>query len=155
MTQHNLSGVWKCTFWFPSNDHDGEDSAEYVLEAYQRGSKLSMDSRPRPQGGHMTVNLNVEAKLATGSWIESTNPDSDFEGLIYTGAMQLIVKDDGTVMDGGWVGAGRERLDDGTFETRMYNGRWLMERLDESSDETADGETGADDPAAVTGTVES
>jgi len=144
MTNYNLSGVWRCRFWYPSNEGEGESVAEYVMEVFQRGSKLSMDSRPRPQGGHMTVNLNVDGNLATGSWIESTNPDTSFQGLIYSGAMQLLIKDDGATMDGGWVGAGREHLEDGSYETRMYNGRWLMERLDESED----------DPATVTGTTE-
>lgn len=127
-TQFQFSGLWKCSFWYPSNHHDGDDVANYIVEIFQRENKLTMESQPRPTGAHMTVTLTVDGKLATGNWLEVTAEDGEFEGLVYSGALQLIVSDDGRRMEGKWVGVGREKRGDGSYEPRIYSGNWLLVR---------------------------
>jgi len=142
-TQFQFTGRWKCSFWYPSNHHEGDDVAEFVFDIFQRDDKLTMESQPKPNGAHMTVNLTVDGKLATGNWQEVTAVDSEHEGLVYSGALQLIVSDDGRRMEGKWVGVGREKLADGSYETRIYAGNWLLERDSETE------EPAVDEPAAL------
>lgn len=128
-TDHEFTGTWNVTFWYPSNDHEGEDMSSFVSDAYQTKNKLVFQSRPLADSeAHLTVNLTVDGAIATGSWYENTDPNGKFEGMIYTGAMQLLVSDDGDKFEGQWVGVGREKLDDGSFELRTYTGKWLIER---------------------------
>lgn len=124
----DFSGKWESRYWYPSNDHDGEDVSEYVLNANQTNNRLRMTSLPTADGSYMTVRLNIENGLATGAWQESTAPEGEFQGLVYSGAMQLIISDDGKRMDGKWVGIGREKLDDGTYDPQIYTGKWELIR---------------------------
>jgi hypothetical protein len=128
MTQQQFSGIWHSTYWFPSNNHDGEDTSEYDLEVFQRGNKLNAESLPSAIGDHMTLNLTLDSRLATGSWLENTSDTGEFAGMVYTGALQLIVSEDGNTLEGKWVGVGRERQEDGAYEPQIYSGRWMMVR---------------------------
>jgi hypothetical protein len=124
----DFSGMWRCTYWYPSNQHPGEqETSEYYCQARQSGDKLTLESlAERPD--HMVINLTLDHGLATGNWTENTNPEGEFEGLQYSGAVQLLAKDNGKLLDGLWVGVGREKLDDGTYEPRIYSGKWQMVR---------------------------
>jgi hypothetical protein len=137
-SQHNFSGIWRNTYWFPSNTHEGEDTSEYIVNVHQHGDKLTVVSLPNAIEAHMTVNLTVDGKLATGTWIENTSPDGEFEAMTYSGALQLLVGDDGKHMDGQWVGVGREKLADGSYEPRIYNGRWQLLRIKDMAIPKAD-----------------
>jgi hypothetical protein len=125
----DFSGVWECRYWYPSNTHDGEDVSEYRVRMAQKGNRLTMTSLPTEDKSYMTVSLNVEEGLATGAWQESTAPLGEFQGIVYSGAMQLIISDDNSRMDGKWVGIGREELDDGSYEPRIYTGKWELVRV--------------------------
>lgn len=125
---HDFSGMWRVTYWYPSNQQAGKDeSTEYYCQAQQRADKIVFESLPnRPD--HMVVNLTIDHSLATGNWSESTNPDGEFEGLEYSGAVQLLVKQDGNLLDGKWVGVGREKLEDGSYEPQIYTGKIQLVR---------------------------
>ncbi len=154
--RHQFSGIWRSCYWYPSNTHDGEDVSEYELMAHQRGHKLVLESLPNSIKSHITINLSVEGKLATGSWLESTSPSGEFQGMVYSGALQLLVTEDGRQMEGKWVGVGREKVAADTYIPRIYTGRWQMFRVDQNtvSDHTSAREhTSSREPAAVTRTV--
>jgi hypothetical protein len=156
--QFHFSGRWRCQFWYPSNHHEGTDVAEYEVEVFQRGNKLTMDSLPKANNAHMTVNLTVDGRLATGAWLENTSPQSEFEGLVYSGALQLLINEDGSEMKGKWVGIGREKTGEGTYEAQIYSGDWKITRLSADEQEVGREVAGADaaeDPAPLTGTTES
>jgi hypothetical protein len=131
MTQKDeFTGVWRSRYWYPSNEKPGsEEASEYQLDAHLQGNRLTMTSLPSKDGSYMSLKLTLEDGLATGAWQESTAPEGEFQGMVYSGAMQLIISEDSQQMDGKWVGIGREKLDDGTFEPRIYTGRWLLERM--------------------------
>lgn len=131
--KHQFSGIWRSSYWYPSNTHDGEDVSEYLAMIHQRGDKLVIESVPRSNGAHITINIVVDGMLATGTWLENTSPDGEFAGMVYSGALQLLISEDGNHMEGKWVGVGREKLPDGSYEPGIYTGRWEMVRMKKSS----------------------
>jgi len=132
----DFSGMWRCAYWYPSNQRPGEeDMTEYYVEGRQEGSKLTLESLPN-RTDHMVVNLVVDRSLATGNWVEDTKPEGEFKGMQYSGAIQLLISEDGQRLDGAWVGVGREKLDDGSYEPRIYTGKWELVRAG-SSDPSA------------------
>lgn len=131
--QHNFSGIWRSSYWYPSNNHDGEDVSEYLVVVHQRGHKLVFESLPNSIDAHITINMTVEGRLATGHWLENTSPHGEFEGMVYSGAMQLLVSRDGRQMDGQWVGVGREKLTDDSYEPHIYNGKWQLVRVKDTA----------------------
>lgn len=122
------SKTWQSTHWYPSADDVGEEQCTHTVSAHRRGNKWVLESLPDDDKSHMVVNLTLNGKLATGSWSEDTLVGSEYEGMTYSGAMQLLVSDDGKQMDGKWVGIGREPQADGSFEPKIYSGRWLLEQ---------------------------
>lgn len=132
---NDFSGVWRSRYWFPSNQHPGEEEiSEHRVGAHQKGRKLTMNSLPAQNGAYITIKLTLgRDNLATGTWEEYTSPEGEFRGRLYSGAMQLIVSDDGTRMDGKWVGEGREWLGEGDddYEQRIYTGQWELFRAEE------------------------
>jgi len=139
--QYNFSGRWQCVYWYPSNERDEQDTSEYVVEVFQRGNKLTVDSLPNDINSHMTVNLTVDGRLATGAWLENTSPQGEFEGLVYSGALQLLVSDDGQRMSGKWVGIGREHLGADKFAPQIYSGDWKMTKVTKATETEAEGES--------------
>ncbi len=131
-SDRDFSGIWHSAYWYPSNEHPGEqETSEYTLTLHQQDKKLVLESLPNNIKAHMTVNLTVDGVLATGNWQESTSPHGEFEGMLYSGAMQLLISDDGETMEGQWVGVGREKQPDGSYKPEIYNGKWLLRRADE------------------------
>lgn len=130
MTHDSFSGTWHCRYWYPSNEHSGEDVSEYKVKIQRDGNKLKMTSLPTENGAYMMVGLTLDGNLATGKWLECTAPEGLFEGMVYSGAMQLIVADDQSRMDGKWVGVGREKIGDDAYEQRIYSGKWELARTE-------------------------
>lgn len=124
----NNTNTWQSTHWYPSADDVKEEQCTHTVAAHRRGNKWVLESLPDDDKSHMVVNLTVDGNLATGSWSENTLGDSEYEGATYSGAMQLLISKDGNQMDGKWVGIGREPKADGTFEPKIYSGRWLLQR---------------------------
>lgn len=124
----SFTGLWRCTYWFPSNIHDGEDASEYVVDIHQQDQQLVAESLPNKIEAYMLVRLSVDGDIVTGTWHETTSPHGEFKGMIYSGAMQLLLNSDRTRMEGKWVGVGR---DHGKNTADIYDGRWVFERLPE------------------------
>lgn len=124
----NGANTWQCTHWYPSADDAAEERCTHDVVAHRRGNKWVLESVPNDDKSHMVVNLTLDGSLATGSWTEQTLGDGTYEGLTYSGAMQLLVSPDGKHMDGKWVGIGREPQADGGFQPKIYTGRWLIEQ---------------------------
>ncbi len=120
---NEFSGVWYCGYSYPSNQHEGQDLSEYYGVMYQKGNKLTLQSLPNHAESTLLLKLTVVDDLATGYWEEGTSPTGEFAGAIYSGAVQLIVADDGKHMQGKWVGIGQ---DDGV--RKIYGGEWTLRR---------------------------
>lgn len=126
-TNDSFAGTWHLRYWYPSNDHDGEDTSEYDVTVHQKGSKLIIESLPNPEESYMLVKLTLDNELATGSWEEHTSPSGSFGGSIYSGALQLIISDDKKRMEGKWVGVGRDHE---KGQADIYTGNWDLVRSD-------------------------
>lgn len=118
-----FAGIWYCGYWYPSNQHEGEDVSEYYAKAYRRDHELILESLPNPSGAYILVRLVIDGDLATGFWEETTSPEGEFAGAIYSGTVQLLISKDGKHMDGRWVGIGQEG-----GKRKIYGGRWEMHR---------------------------
>jgi hypothetical protein len=73
----------------------------------------------------MALNLDVDGRLATGTWYENTSMEGDFKGMAYSGAGQLLISEDGQSMEGMWAGVG---IDHAAGKPRIYTGRWELRR---------------------------
>lgn len=118
-------GTWYCWHWYPSKDEAGEDVTKNRMQAHRQGKDLVLQSEPNGEKSYMFVRLSLYDGLATGSWQETTSPGGDFEGAMYSGAGQLIIRDDNRSMEGMWAGAGVDRAAD---MQRVYTGRWALSR---------------------------
>lgn len=123
--RNDFSGIWHCVYWFPSNNHPGDDTSEYYVDGHQDGDKLVLESLPQPSGAYILIRMTVEDNVAIGYWQEHTSSQGEFGGAIYSGAMQLLVHKDGQSMEGLWVGIGQDRA---ANKPRIYSGRWKLER---------------------------
>lgn len=74
------------------------------------------------------MDLDVNGKVITGSWVESTDPTGYYRGAVYTGALQLL-EEAADRLGGKWVGFGKE--------TEVNVGAWSLTRVDEHVDSEA------------------
>jgi hypothetical protein len=118
-----FNGTWRCRYWYPSNKHDGEDVSEYRATIHQTGNELVLESSPNEEKSYMLARLVLDGDVVTGTWQENTSPHGEFAGLVYSGAVQLLVSEAKDHMDGKWVGIGQE---DG--KKQIYTGRWEIIR---------------------------
>jgi hypothetical protein len=119
----DFSGVWHFAYWYPSNEHPGEDISEYDMQAFQMGDQLVLESVPCEDESYMFVRLTVEGDLATGMWYETTSPHGSFGGMTYSGAGQMILSSDKQSMKGRWAGMG---VDQQLGKRRIYTGKWTL-----------------------------
>lgn len=122
---YTFSGTWHSTYWFPSNNHDGEETSEYDVDVYQQGNSLVLESQPNEMGAYILVRLTIDGNVATGTWHETTSPTGEFKGMIYSGALQLLINEDADAMIGKWVGIGRDHDKE---VADIYSGRWELKR---------------------------
>ena len=119
----DFSGVWNFAYWYPSNEHKGEDISAYEMQAFQMGDQLVLESIPSEDESYMFVRLTLESDLATGMWYETTSPHGSFGGMTYSGAGQMILSPDKQSMKGRWAGMG---LDQQSGKRRIYTGKWTL-----------------------------
>jgi len=117
-------GLWKCSYWYPSNEFVGDTESEYRMKVRQNGNILVFESLPNNEGSYMLVRLTIEDGIATGTWHETTSPTGLFKGATYNGAGQLVVRDSGN-LEGKRAGAG---YDHKLKEMQIYSGNWEITR---------------------------
>lgn len=120
-----LSGVWRLQYWYPSNQRPGtQDISDYIGTITQTGNKLVFESHPNEINAYMFVKMIIDGDLVTGDWHENTSPTGEFKGVIYSGAIQLLVNYEDEIIDGKWVGIGQDN-----GKRQIYTGRWLFDRV--------------------------
>jgi hypothetical protein len=124
----DYTGRWHFSYWYPSNDHDGDDVSEYDVVARNAGKAIIFESEPTADGSYMFSRLVPHEEILSGTWYESTSPTGAFKGAQYSGAGQLILNEDGKTLDGRWAGAG---FDHETKKMKVYDGAWKIVRLDD------------------------
>jgi hypothetical protein len=117
----DYTGNWKCTHWYPSNSHLGDDFDEHEVAGRWRGDTLVLESLPDDTNSYILIRLKIADNIATGSWHESTSKDSFYKGAEYSGYGQLIIDLKTFAMEGKWAGAGLDRK---LNAMRIYTGNW-------------------------------
>jgi lipocalin len=118
-----FEGIWHSAYWFPSNDHSGEDASEYEVVARSDGNQLVLESKPDSSGAYILIRLSFDGEIATGTWHETTAPEGPFKGMIYSGALQVLVSKDLQTMEGKWVGIGRDYQ---LNRPDIFTGNWKL-----------------------------
>lgn len=127
MANHDFTGKWQFSHWYPTVDDASEEVGTYEMTAHHSGNDVVFQSDKDDDGhGYMVVRLKIDGRLATGSWHEGAAVDGPFQGANYSGAGQMIVSDDGKSMDGMWAGAG---FDHAQGQPKIYTGRWELKKL--------------------------
>jgi hypothetical protein len=116
---NKFSGIWESTYTYHSSIRDADiDSCHYVY-IHPQGDVLVMETVPEINDSYMLARFTLDGKVATGTWQEGTSPKGDYKGVIYHGAGQLILSDDGKSFAGKWVGFGKDMgIKTGTWEFR-------------------------------------
>ncbi len=105
------TGIWHSKYRYPSSSRHGVFENEHFISLKrERGSnEYVFESLPNANTSHLVVRLTVEGTVATGSWREETEKNGYYKGSVYSGAIQLVVDEDGRYMHGKWVGFGKDR----------------------------------------------
>lgn len=112
-----LSGVWKSGYKFYDKARDAYYWSEYYVRARRKGDTLIFESIPVVNEAYLFMRLHIDNNLATGSWREESSKKGFYEGLIYIGAVQLLISEDQKTMTGKWVAYGKYKtMNDGAWE---------------------------------------
>ncbi|MDI9886809.1 XRE family transcriptional regulator [Streptomyces sp. HNM0645] len=104
----NYSGVWLSRYEYFSSGRDSSYSGRHYVVVLQHGNRLTVRSLPGSSDSPLTMDLEVDGHVATGTWTEQTATDGYYRGARYHGAIQLLVEPTGRRMTGKWVGFGKE-----------------------------------------------
>jgi hypothetical protein len=104
----NYSGVWLSRYEYFSSGRDSAFVGQHYVVLLQHGNRLSARSLPGSSDSPLTLDLEIDGHVATGTWTEQTAAEGYYRGARYHGAIQLLVEPTGRRMTGKWVGFGKE-----------------------------------------------
>lgn len=122
-----LSGVWLSDYEYRSSGRDQVFHGKHYVMLLQRGARLMVRSLPASKS-QLSMDLNVNGHVVTGTWAEETEADGYYRGAVYTGALQLL-QESGERLNGAWVGFGKE--------AEINTGAWALTLVDEHVDAEA------------------
>jgi transcriptional regulator with XRE-family HTH domain len=125
----SLSGIWLSDYEYHSSGRDQTFRGRHYVMLLQRGGRLMVRSLPASKS-RLSMDLSVNGKVVTGTWAEQTQADGYYRGAVYTGAIQLLEREDGRQMAGAWVGFGKE-------PEEVNTGAWSLTLVDEYVDAEA------------------
>jgi DNA-binding transcriptional regulator YiaG len=103
-----FSGVWLSRYEYFSSGRDAAFTGLHYVVLLQHGNRLSVRSLPRSANSSLTMDLELDGHVVTGTWTEQTASEGYYRGARYHGAIQLLVEPTGRRMSGKWVGFGKE-----------------------------------------------
>lgn len=104
----NYSGVWLSRYEYFSSGRDSAFTGLHYVVVLQHGNRLTVRSLPGSSDSPLTMDLEIDGHVATGTWTEQTASEGYYRGARYHGAIQLLVEPTGRRMTGKWVGFGKE-----------------------------------------------
>jgi hypothetical protein len=102
-----LSGIWRTSYTYHNSDRQKELESVHYVRLYPKDHAIVIETIPRANEAYMLAKFSLDGNIATGSWQQSTSPKGDYKGVLYHGAAQLIISEDGKHMKGKWVGFGK------------------------------------------------
>jgi transcriptional regulator with XRE-family HTH domain len=118
-----LSGIWLSSYEYPSTGRAGTFTGRHYVLVLQRGAHLMVRSQPA-SSSRLSMELDVNGQVATGTWTEQTSESGHYRGAVYHGGVQMLEDPTGHRMTGKWVGFGRD--------LEVNTGPWKLERVTES-----------------------
>lgn len=103
-----LAGVWLSRYEYFSSGRDASFTGTHYVVILQHGDRLTARSLPGSSTSPLTLDLEVDGHVVTGTWTEQTATDGYYRGARYHGAIQLLVEPTARRMAGKWVGFGRD-----------------------------------------------
>ncbi|AVH58970.1 MULTISPECIES: helix-turn-helix transcriptional regulator [Streptomyces] len=107
-SSRNYSGVWLSRYEYFSSGRDSAFTGLHYVVVLQHGNRLTVRSLPGSSDSPLTMDLEIDGHVATGTWTEQTASEGYYRGARYHGAIQLLVEPTGRRMTGKWVGFGKE-----------------------------------------------
>ncbi|MDJ0345420.1 helix-turn-helix transcriptional regulator [Streptomyces sp. H10-C2] len=104
----NHSGVWLSRYEYFSSGRDGSFKGQHYVVLLQHGKRLTARSLPGSSDSPLTMDLELDGNVITGTWTEQTAREGYYQGARYHGAIQLLAEPTGRRMSGKWVGFGKE-----------------------------------------------
>jgi hypothetical protein len=104
----NFTGVWLSRYEYFSSGRDGSFIGKHYVVILQHGDLLTVRSLPGSSDSPLTMNLQIDRNIVTGTWTEQTAVNGYYRGARYHGAIQLLVEPTARRMAGKWVGFGKE-----------------------------------------------
>ncbi|MEU7433942.1 XRE family transcriptional regulator [Streptomyces sioyaensis] len=101
------SGVWLSRYEFFSSGRNATHIGSHFVVVLQHGRRLAVRSLPGSSDSPLTMDLEIEGAVVTGSWTEQTASDGYYAGARYHGAIQMLVEPTGRRIAGKWVGFGK------------------------------------------------
>ncbi|WP_405418119.1 helix-turn-helix domain-containing protein [Streptomyces microflavus] len=102
------SGVWLSRYEYFSSGRDGTYKGLHFVVMLQHGNRLSVRSLPGSSDSPLTMDLEVDGAVVTGTWTEQTASEGYYSGARYHGALQMLVEPTGRRIAGKWVGFGKD-----------------------------------------------
>lgn len=117
------SGIYLSDYEYVSSgrDHAAYHGRHYVM-LLERGPRLMVRSLPAAES-QLSIDLNANGQVVTGTWTEQTKADGYYRGAVYTGAIQMLHDEDARSFAGKWVGFGKEH--------EVNTGAWSLTLVDE------------------------
>jgi hypothetical protein len=109
------SGIWHSVYTYESSGQ-GEQADERDVKLHLSGSGALIVSLPGDPS-KLEVYLVVSGRTLNGAWRERTDPDGQYGGATFSGAVQFILGEDGRSMSGQRVDLSRDMsgVDTGTW----------------------------------------
>ncbi|WP_433368294.1 helix-turn-helix domain-containing protein [Actinoplanes sp. CA-142083] len=123
------TGVWLSTYEYFSSGRDGSFKNAHYVVLLQHDDRATVRSLNGPEKSLLTMELQVEGSVVTGTWAEETERGGYYRGARYFGAIQMLAEPTGRRLTGKWVGFGKE-MD-------LNTGPWTLTFVDSSTSKDA------------------
>jgi hypothetical protein len=102
-----LTGIWLSSYEYRSSGRGASYTGRHYVIVMQHGAVLTIRSVDASKS-RLAINMNVNGRVATGTWTEQTEGDGYYRGAVYHGGLQLIESENSRALAGSWVGFGKE-----------------------------------------------
>ncbi|KIA63858.1 DNA-binding protein [Nocardia vulneris] len=103
----NFSGIWLSHYQYYSSGRQETLSTGHYVVILQHGDHLTVRSLSGSAPSSVSMELDLDGGVATGTWTEDTDPSGYYRGARYSGAIQLLVEPTGHRLVGKWIGYGK------------------------------------------------
>ncbi len=102
----NHAGVWLSRYEYFSSGRDDNFTGKHYVIILRHRNRLTVRSLPGSADSSLSMDLEADGSLVTGTWNEQTSQASYYHGARYHGAIQMLIEPTGRRMAGKWAGFG-------------------------------------------------